>query len=160
MGFLSDNVILTGPGGCLELDSGQWCALLNLGMIPEPDQSGRSLPSGQWKQDLMFAALDDERLPVVFSAEQARTFADALEYSSASIPESAEFGKLLTTREVEVGGEWKKYAVTSRKGWVETDDVELLFLEDGKEIIHRTIELLRSGPVTIELAARADQAGR
>src|SRR5208283_878917 len=121
MGFLAENVILSGPGGCLEFDAGQWCAL-HMFLMPEPDQYGQPQPGEEWKLPMMSAVYDDERLPVTFSAEQAKAFADALEFYSASIPEAEEIGKVLTSVDMVVDGKMTTYAVTSRKGWVATDD--------------------------------------
>ncbi|MGO9572589.1 MAG: hypothetical protein ACLP5H_34165 [Desulfomonilaceae bacterium] len=160
MGFLMENMILTGQGDCLEFDMEQWCALLNLGMMPEPDEHGRPLPGEVWKQRYMSAMLDDERLPVTLSVEQARVFAESLEFYSAGIPEREDVGRVITAIDREIDGKWTKYAVTTGRGWIETDDVELLFLQDGKDIIRKAIVLLRSGTVRVELASRLNEMGR
>jgi hypothetical protein len=151
MAFLCENVMLIAPGGSLELDSEQWCGLLNLGLMPEPDQDGRPLPGEAWKHDWVAAAMDDEKLPVFFSPEQATAFADGLERYSAGIPEKEDFGKLLSVVDRPIDGQWRKYAVTTQQGWIETDDVEIGFIEDGKSVIHEAIAIFRSGRVRVVL---------
>lgn len=158
MGFLSENVILSGPGGCLELDFEQWCGL-HMFLMPETDQYGRPQPGEEWKLPMMSAVCDDERLPVTFSAEQAKAFAESLEFYSAGIPENEDIGKIISVIDREINGKWTKYAVTTGRGWIETGDVELLFLQEGKDIIRKAIELLRSGEVTVQLAAQMDWLG-
>ena len=148
MGFLCEDVIVRGPGGSVPCERDQWFALLSLGLMPEPDQYGKPLLGEEWKNNIQLAVIDDEALPVTFTAEQARVFADALEFYSAGIPEREEIGEVLEY----VEQRFQNYAVTARKGWVETDDVEIVFLEGGKDIIRKMIALLRRGPVKVELA--------
>jgi hypothetical protein len=159
MGFLHDNVVATGVGGSMELDSGQWSALLAF-LMPEPDQYGRALPEEKWKLEVMSQLFDDEQMPVTLSANQARAYADALEFYSSSIPEKEEIGDVIDTVDREIDGQWKKYAITSRKGWIETDDVELIFLEEGKQMIRDLVELCRKGPIKVDLASRAHEGPR
>ena len=155
MGFLSEGVIAAGLGGQVYLDRDQWSAL-SWFLMPETDQHGQPLPGEEWKHHVTQSALHEESFPIRFTEEQSRIFADAMEFYSASIPEREEIGEVLDTVDREIDGQWKKYAVTSSKGWLETDDVEIVFLEDGKQIIRDLIALCRKGPVTVNLESSDD----
>lgn len=156
MGFLCENVVITGPGNGLEVDRDTWCALLNMGIFVDRGAHGQPLLGEEWKTGFMLSALDDEKLPVTLSAGQARAVADSLETYSALIPDPEEIGEVLTDTSTPVDGLYEKFAVTKRRGWVQTDDVSLVFLEEGKGIIRDVIELCRRGPVKVDLARRAE----
>jgi hypothetical protein len=153
---LNEDVIVKAPGVFLEVECTTWYALVALGLAPDIDQYGRPLPEEAWKQSYAVAMLDADRLRVTLAPVLANAFADGREFYSASIPEQEDIGEVLDSIDREVDGVWKKFAVTSKKGWVETDDVDLVFLDEGKEIIHRMIELCRCGEVKVELARLAD----
>lgn len=160
MSFLHDDVIITGAGGSLQIDAITWCGLLQLGAMPEPDQYGRPLPGEEWKVDFGRAAYDDEKLPVSLSGDRAKIIADTLELYSARIPEREEIGEVLNeVWKDDVDGLPMKYAVTSKKGWIETDDVELVFLEQGKQVIRDLIDLCRRGPIKVSLADDEEGTG-
>lgn len=156
MPFISQPLVLTGQEGYIELDSEQWCALLSLGLMPEVDDHGNPLPGEAWKHEWRHGLLHDEHFPLVIPAEQAKVFAESLELSSAGIPEREEIGRVISAVDRKVDGEWRRYAVTTGRGWVETTDAALLFLGEGKDIIHETVTVLRSGPVVVDLASRVE----
>jgi hypothetical protein len=153
MRYLTEDVVVSGRGGQFQLDVEQWCALTSF-FMPEPDKYGRALPTEEWKHKVRRDMFDADRMPVHLLAEQAEIFAGDLEFYTANIPEQSQFGKVLDAVDHEVDGEWKKFAITSKRGWIETDDVELLFLEEGKDIIRNLVWLCRRGPITVDLANR------
>jgi len=124
------------------------------------DEQGRIPAAEQWKEDFRVASLDTSKLPVSLSAERAAVLAGQLRQFSRPIPEKEEIGQVIDTVDREIDGQWRKFAVTSRKGWIETDDVASVFLEQGKGIIRDVIELLERGPVKVDLAKRFEPGPR
>jgi len=161
MSFLCEDIVVIAPGKRLQLNNETWCALLGLGFGPmDVDEHGRIPAAEQWKEDFRVASLDTSKLPVSLSAERAAVLAGQLRQFSRAIPEAREIGEVLDVVDRCIHGQWRKFAVTSRKGWIECDDVAIVFMEQGKAAIEAVIELFERGPVKVDLAERSEPGPR
>jgi len=145
MSFLSENVILTGLGDCIELDPEQWCGLTQIGgALPENGVH-------DWRE-AVFQSVGG-KLPIKLSAPEAAEFSANLQISFDQIPE---IGRVIdVSRHAVPGPHSETYVITSKQGWLAVDDVFLPFLGVDKQIISKVIELCRKGPVKVEFALAA-----